>query len=283
LKADIFLCQEDYTYALKTYQKLFKFDAPVAHIRGRIKFGNLCLFKGKLKEAQEEFREGIGLAREAGEIGWEVFFNRRIAYTFQKMGNLEEAMKELEEAWKLAVEEGDFDDKMFTLYKKGVVQSKMGLMDEAQKIAVELKALIESGLNRKLMRFYHHLVGMIEFERGNYSQAIEYFSQALSLFSYSPLTRRSDFIESLALAFYESGDIEKAKKEYEKITRLTTGKRGRGDIYAKSFYMLGKINEEQNKSANSIEHYEKFLDLWKNADPGIAEVDDARERLAGLR
>jgi len=33
----------------------------------------------------------------------------------------------------------------------------------------------------------------------------------------------------------------------------------------------------------AIEHYNKFLSLWKDADPGIAEAEDARERLAGLK
>ncbi len=47
--------------------------------------------------------------------------------------------------------------------------------------------------------------------------------------------------------------------------------------------MLGKIYEEKGLKGNAIEHYEKFLDLWKDADPGIAEVEDARKRLAGLQ
>ena len=74
----------------------------------------------------------------------------------------------------------------------------------------------------------------------------------------------------------------KACKEYEKITQLTSGRVGWGDIYAKSFYMLGKIAEQQGDKARARQNYQKFLDIWKDADPGLPEPADARKRLAGL-
>jgi hypothetical protein len=47
--------------------------------------------------------------------------------------------------------------------------------------------------------------------------------------------------------------------------------------------MLGKIHDEQGDSGKAIDHYEKFLALWKDADPGLPEVVDARERLTVLQ
>ena len=85
------------------------------------------------------------------------------------------------------------------------------------------------------------------------------------------------------MAYYKNGNLEKALVEFEKITTNSRCRLGSGDIYARSFYMMGKIHEELKNQIKAIEHYETFLDLWKNANPGLPEVEDAKKRLAVLK
>ena len=74
-------------------------------------------------------------------------------------------------------------------------------------------------------------------------------------------------LDSLGLAYFKSDDLEKAKSEYEKIVSCPRGILEYEIDFVKSFYMLGKIHEQQGDISKAIEHYEKFVDLWNDADP----------------
>ncbi len=159
-------------------------------------------------------------------------------------------------------------------------------MAETPRTADELKEIAEESLNEKDIRWYYHLMGLIELEKKNISNAVEYFEKAIFLLNFEGHwcnDLHALFIEPLARAHYQSGDLEKARQEYEKIISLTKGRLHYGDIYAKSFYMLGKIYEQLGDRGKAIEHYEKFLSIWKDADPGLHEAQDAKKKLGELK
>jgi serine/threonine protein kinase/lipopolysaccharide biosynthesis regulator YciM len=282
-KGDIYLFKGDLGEAEQQYQKLMNLKEPAAQAWSLQRLALLYKLQGKFEQAKKISLQAVELAMRFGQKMWISRFLWLLADIDYASGNPEIALKECEQALNIARESDDIFVIRVSLHAKGLAFLKMKDIDEAQGIADELKKLIEEGLNEDIMRLYHHLAGCIELEKENFSLAKEQFEKALSLDPYGPLARDARFLNSLAKTNFQSGDLEKARREYELIVNLTTGRREAGDIYAKSFYMLGKIHEQQGDTANAIEQYEKFLDLWKGADPGIAEVDDAKKRLTELR
>ncbi|MFX0198997.1 MAG: tetratricopeptide repeat protein, partial [Candidatus Hodarchaeota archaeon] len=177
--------------------------------------------------------------------------------------------------------------RILALLYKGIIYVLMNSPEEAERTAIEMKNLIEKGMNLKRLKFYYYLMGLIELESENQSQAIEYFSKALDLlpveFRYPQWNYELLFMKPVAMLYFRSGDLEKAQVEFETIINLKSGRLHHGDIYAESFYMLGKIFEQKGWVGKAIENYEKFLSLWKDADQGIPELEDAKKRLSELR
>jgi len=279
-KGNVYHCRGDFNKAEKEYQKLLKSEEKADHLYGKSRLGTLYLSQGMFRKSKDQFRQGIELAEKMGQVGWESRVHLYLAYLHLKSGSPQEALKEGEEARRIAVGIESLFWQRESLFIKGFAYLEMKSLIEAQKVAEELDRLIQEGMNMKLMRFHHLLIGKIELKKGNFSRAIENLKSALSLMpnQFSEFfDRHALFLGPLASAYYKSGDLEKAAEEYERIISLTTGRLAYGDIYAESFYMLGKIYEQKGWKDKAIEHYEKFLDLWKDADPDIPEVKDARK------
>jgi serine/threonine protein kinase/Tfp pilus assembly protein PilF len=289
MRGNIYVCQQEFDKAEEDYFSVFDEKELGYHLYTRIALGTSCILRGEFERGKEQYGKGLELAEKSGDKWWNVCFHIWRAYSYLKSGQPEEALKDCEAAWSIAPNSTDaLKWQRRVLYYRGRASLALNSVAEAQKAADGIEELVEKGTNKKDIRYSQHLRGLIELKKKNYSKAIDYFTEAFSLLPYPnsimPFTNdQANFAEGLASAFYESGDMERAREEYEKILTFPIGKLYFGDIYARSLYWLGRVFEQSSKKSDAIGYYEKFLALWKDADPGISEVEDARKRLAGLR
>jgi serine/threonine protein kinase/tetratricopeptide (TPR) repeat protein len=292
LMGDIFLCMGELEKAEVEYRKLLKPEDTASSLLGRGRLWSLDLLKGKFQQGMRELEQALEPAQRLEPKFDEIWTLSRLSYNHFAIGHWKESLKEADKAEKIAAGLEPWPIYLFILPQqvklwpflmKGLSYVQMNSLEKALGIAEEIKA---SNPRRVERRWYLYLMGLIDLEKNNNSKAIEFLNEALSLEPHQWVPYGSHtafFLDGLARAYFRSGGLESARKEYEEITRLTTGRLMYGDIYARSFYMLGKTGEQQGDKAYARQNYQRFIDLWKDADPGLPEVEDARKRLAVLK
>jgi len=290
LKCDSYLLKDDWVRAEECYKNCLDPRAEDVYSlqfrnNGLARLASLNLSRGKIDKAISYIKQGIQEASDLGERGWLDYFHLVLSSFYYDQGSLKGAAEECQKVLDNLLENPSERRRIAALFLKGHIALKMNDRSESQIKADELKKAIDNWLNPKLMRYYYHLMGHIRLEENRIEDAIAYFERAISLLPYQSDPggdEHAPFYDSLALAFFRAKDYENAQKWYEKILELTSGRINYGDNYAKSFFMLGRIYEQKGWKGKAIESYQKFLDLWKDADPDIPKIKDARLRLLAL-
>jgi serine/threonine protein kinase/tetratricopeptide (TPR) repeat protein len=284
-KGGIYHLQGDFKAAEEAYRSQLESDLLSVKMNGWRWLEFLYKMMGQFEKAKKKALAGLEYAEDINHRNWQRIFNALLAWYDLTNRNLNGVLEKADFIFDSAEEDNLPVWQENSLWWKIKVHLRKGNIEEALVLAEEVKKCTKSTVYLYDDKWYLDDLGLIEMKKRNYSKAIDLFTQVYEMqgSQRSWLDPHAYILYNLASAYYLNGDLEAAQREYENILTLTTGRLSNGDLYVKSYYQLGKICEQKGDTAKAIENYEKFLDLWKDADPGIAEVEDARKRLAGLK
>jgi tetratricopeptide (TPR) repeat protein len=197
-----------------------------------------------LKGRREGFeKEMAAVAQIQKEIKIDPFFLSLVGRTYARAGRTEEAFLQLKE-----------------------LESRLGDL------------LAASGLtrsNQSDQAALHLLKGEVELAEKKYEEAVNSFHLAAGL-------GRSNVEENLAFAFLQKGDLDKAIESYLEFLKAEPLGYEPQESWILAHFELGKLYLQQGRPDEARKYFERFLDIWKDADPDLAPLIDARKRLALL-
>jgi tetratricopeptide (TPR) repeat protein len=293
--AYMYALKEDYAESMKWLEQFIS-SVPAAgrKAEGFLWIGIYHFLLGKKESAFSNFLRAEKLADEAGDWPRKVALDYTRGWLYFELGELELSKEYLQKAWDVLLSESPKSKgwRAGRNFSIGLVEAKQGKIDLARSRLAEIKSLLPelTPASRKTRTFHHDwLQAEILMAQGSLEKAIEVLEKIAppdvpSMYTDNIGPYNMPFIRDvLARAYHQNRKLDKAISEYERKITFDPDSKDRHLIHPKYHYLLAKLYQEKGLPTKAIEQYQVFLDLWKDADPILPELQDAKKRLVALK
>ncbi len=294
----VYALKENYPEALRWIDYyLEKEVSPGRKATGNTYKSFLQIVTGQFRQSLDSSQESIKLAREAESLVTESVALEMRARAFFFERNHELCQSALDTLFDFQINRDPNGLPFYAirhLFYLGLMELRKGQNDAARAKVEEMNTHLPRFRQGTIdyirsKSFYDLLQAEVLLAEGSADEAIAVWENAVperlnaisryqAYYANLPLIR-----DVIARAFQKKGELDKAIAEYERLITFDPESEDRILAHPVYHFRLANLYEEKGWEGKAIEHYEKFLDLWKDADPEIVEIEEARKRLAGLK
>jgi len=247
------------------------------------------LREGQHRKAEAELRRALSLYRESGDTLGEIKARLSLGEALLIGGEFKEALVQFAEAEEMSGQYYKHDFNPIPLARRlysGRAFLRQGEPDRAEAAAEEIGRMVKK---EKMAAVYLHFRRLLDAEIALARNKPEETVRLLKEIDHHGWRTSPFYWLAKAEAEEALGRFDQATEGYLKFSGMVELARTSLCEPVRYFYELsmvdynlGRIAEKTKDLAAAGDHYRKFLEGMKAADPGIAEVEDARQRLAAL-
>jgi len=248
---------------------------------------------GRYREAEEAVRQGVDLARSTGDLPREGALEFLSVFYAIERGQSESALDGLRRVEALIPQAEAFardDAVVLVSLEAGMAHARSGNLQAAR---AELEKQRQAMQNPTPGRVWWHQVleGEIALASGDLPAAEAAFAAGEPSIK-MPFSFGADpgiigtyfmnllpFHDGLARVKKAQGDLQGAIKIYRDLLTPDIGSKWTMWLEPRYVLELARLLDESGDKEGAREEYERFLDLWKNADDGLPELEEARRYL----
>lgn len=252
-----------------------------ARARGLRSLAFLAMYRGHYADASGLLAEAAELSRSTGALLSELRNRLLLATSLERRGLAWEAAAQLDTSYVRAVD-AELDPTF--VYWLGKALARAGdagragaLLERLEARALPASPPVSAALEalRGEVMLARSLSGdpALPDRRAGAAAAVPHLEQALRADS------NATTLESLAYAVARAGELDRATHLYEELAAGVEFGHEHQEPIRMAPYWLGRIHEQRGDPAGAARYYERFLELWREAEPSLPVLVDARTRL----